>query len=265
MPLLMKYFTSFIAIALGSAALSGAQDVCDKSFTKWNEQETYQILNDSPWSKRMAIGRPVMSTETQGDWGQDSGGRTPRGLIDGGRDYGGDKGSGISGEKERYDAYQVRLFTAPPLRQAYVRMFQLMNKYDDMQPADQRTFDSRFARALNLDTRDDIIVSVEFFTNNPQLGMEVDRQLKQANFELLKQSAYLIADGAGRIPLKGYFPPSQDGTGAKLVFPRVIKGKQVLTTEDQELKLEFFVPAAEHKVYVVWKVRELMCGDKLMF
>jgi hypothetical protein len=244
--------------------LVSADQFWEKPFTRWNERQVHSLLNDSPWARQMTLSSQSQDVAPAAS-SADSETGSPRGLLSSGRGYGQDKGSGISGEKEQYYAYTVRLFSALPIRQAYVRNFQITNRYDRMSSEDKRAFDARFAPALTLDTSDQIIVAVHFSTNHRQMAMEVDRQLKQATFEVLKQSAYLIGDRVGRVPLKGYFPPSPDGTGAKLVFPREVNGKPVLTAEDRELKLEFFVPGTEHKVFVTWPVARMVINNQVVY
>jgi hypothetical protein len=221
---------------------AGARDFWDSHYSEWDNRQVLRLLNNSPWARQTTV------THQVGD-------RT--------RGYGADKGSGVSGEKELYHTYTVRFFTALPVRQAYVRMLQIMNQYDQMPEAQKRGFDTQFVRALEMDTEDQIIVALEHATNDRNAGMEVNRQLNQANAELLKQSAYLISDRLGRVALKAYFPPSPDGTGAKLVFPRTVDGKPVVGPEDRNVKLEFWVPGTGHKVFVTWRVRQMRHNGEL--
>jgi hypothetical protein len=240
-----------------------ADQFWEKPFTRWNDRQVQAMLNDSPWARQMTLASQSVDA-TPAASPADSQMGSPRGLVSGGRGYGQDKGSGISGEKEQFYGYTVRLFSALPIRQAYVRNYQIVNRYDRMSREEKQAFDARFSRALNLDTSDQIIVAIHFSSNDRQTAMEVDRQLKQVTFELLKQSAYLIGDRVGRVPLKGYFPPSPDGTGAKLIFPRYVNAEPVVGAQDRELKLEFFVPGTEHKVFVTWPVARMIMKNQVV-
>jgi hypothetical protein len=236
----------FITTAIAALSLLWtpvlAKDFWESHYSEWDNQQVLRLLNNSPWAKQTTV------TQQMGD-------RT--------RGFGADKGSGVSGEKELYHNYTVRFFTALPVRQAYVRMLQIMNQYDEMAEAQKQEFDARFAKALAMDTEDQIIVALEYSTNDRNAGMEVNRQLNQANAGVLKQSAYLISDRLGRVPIKAYFPPSPDGTGAKLIFPRTVDGKPVVSPEDKDVKLEFWVPGTGHKVFVTWKVKQLQHAGAL--
>ncbi len=257
----MRKHLVILATVVLTAGIVLAKDFWEKPFNKWSQKQVLTMLNDSPWCKQMVLTSQQIDAAA-GDAGASQMG-SPKGLISGGRGYGMDKGSGIGGEKELFDGYTVRLFSALPVREAYVRMMQLQNNYDQMSATDKAYFDQKFSRALRMDFSKDIIVSITLSSNNRELNMEVDRQLKQATVKTLEQSAYLISDHAGRIPLKGYYPPSPDGTGAKLVFPREIDGKPAVNPDDKEVKLEFYVPGPEHKVYIVWKVKDMMVKGKL--
>jgi hypothetical protein len=258
--------TVFLTVAFiclsGVLVLVSADQFWEKPFTRWNEKQVHSLLNDSPWARQMTLAS--QSVDSGPAAGADSQMGSPRDLVSGGRGYGQDKGSGISGEKEQFYGYTVRLFSALPIRQAYVRNYQIANQYDRMSREEKQAFDARFSRALNLDTGNEIIVAVHFSSNDRQVAMEVDRQLKQATFELLKQSAYLISDRIGRVQLKGYFPPSPDGTGAKLIFPREVREQPVVSDKDRELKLEFFVPGTEHKVFVTWPVARMVMHNQVV-
>lgn len=219
-----------------------AKDFWEEPFREWSRNEVLKMLQDSPWSNQVIL--------TSQRAGRDS--------------------RNIAGEMEIYNAYTVRLFTALPVRQAYVRMMQIMNNYDSLSEAEQATFDKRFEPALNMDTSQQIIVNLDFETNDRQASMEVNRQLKQSSADQLRQRVYLISDRLGRVQIEQYFQPSQDGTGAKFVFPRQVDGQPVVSPEDDELKFEFFVPGthdpaagAEHKVFTVWDVEDLMFEGEL--
>jgi len=248
---------------------------CTTSSASWNQNQAKAIVNESAWSKKMTLAViPKNSSLNQAALELPSGGADPRLAVDPPRGYGADKGSGVYGEKELYYSYSVRLFSALPVRRAYVRLVQLRDKYDRMSLQDKSSYDKRFDPVLSLDTSEEIIVAVDLQSNDRQLAMEVFRQLNQATRNSLSQYAYLITDHRGRIPLKDYAPPSADGTGAKLIFPRNINGEPVVLSQDKELKLEFVVPGTSrpddidctgcHKVYIVWKVKDLLCDGQLL-
>jgi hypothetical protein len=223
----------FFLLLLGGTTVLFAKDFWEKPFAEWKHSEVVKMLEDSPWSDKVVI------TDQRA-------GRNTR---------------NVAGEMEIYYSYTVRLFSAFPVRAGYVRMFQLMNKYDDLSREEKAAFDQKFAPALR-DFPDQIIVNLDFETNDRQASMEVDRRLKQLTTDQIKQSVFLISDSLGRVEVLQYFPPSPDGTGAKFSFPREVDGKPVVQETDKELKFELYVPGTGHKVYQVWKVKDLSYDGK---
>jgi len=258
---------NFVRIALISTVIAApllADDACRKPFSKWNAKQARKWLTDSPWVKQMTLAHIAQSSALDENAGSgQSGMGSPRTAVDPPRGYGADKGSGMHGEKDIFYAYTVRLFSALPVRQAYLRLAQLDRDYDEMSPDQKQAFDSSMSQALATGTQD-IVVTLDFESNDRKLLMEVNRQLRQATRETLNQQAYLISDHLGRIYLKDYVPPSGDGAGARLVFPREIDGEPVVLAKDKQVKLEFLVPGTDHKVYIEWKVKDLLCEGQVV-
>src|SRR5262245_12659074 len=220
-----------------------AQEYCDETFEKWNSKSVSRMISDSPWSQNQIFNTPMVDTD-----------------------------SGLRGEKEILSKFTVRFFSALPVRQAYVRMMQLLNKYDEMAPEQRAEFDSRFKRALSLDVSDRVIVAVDFSSNDPDSIREMKQFLDTARTETIKQSVYLIGEHLGRVSLKEYFPPSKDGTGAKFVFPRTMNGKPVIAAGDKEARFEFLVPMIDRnaggqknpqKLSIPFKVEKMVYKGEL--
>jgi len=234
-----------ILLSLFVATTLTAQEFWDEPFEKWNAKYVSRMISDSPWSQNQTLSTPLSG-----------------------------KDSGLQGEKEIYNKFTVRFFSALPVRQAYVRMMQLLNKYDEMAPAQRTEFDSRFKRALTLDVSDRVIVAIEFASNDPDANREMKQYLATARTETIKQSVYLIGEHIGRVSLKEYFPPSADGTGAKFVFPRVLNGKPVIAAGDKEARFEFLVPLIDRnaggqtnreKLSVPFKVDKMVYKGELSY
>ncbi len=230
------------------------QKSADRPFTKWSLKETQKILTDSPWAKQMTLTEAVTDTYRSGTID----GLNLRETTEGRRGYGISKDAGVAGDKEHYHTYTVRFYSALPVRQAHLRLLQINSKYDLMTPDQKRSFDEKYSYLLDMDVSRDIVISLEFVSNDQNLNLEVNQRLRQATKDLLVQSAYLISDRMNRVPLQAYIPPADDGTGAKLVFPRTVQGEPVIIARDREAKLEFFPPGTDQKVYVTWKIKDLV-------
>jgi hypothetical protein len=232
----MKKSVILMLICFLCIGIIWGKEFWEKGYKEWKYDEVEKMLSDSPWS----------GTVTYTDQRQ---GRNTR---------------NVGGEMELYNQYTVRFFTALPVRQGYVRMFQIMNKYDELSKDEQKAFDQKFAPALR-DFDKEVMINMDFASNDPNARMEVDRRLKQITADQLKQSAFLITDSHGRVEITQYHPPSPDGTGAKFVFPRKVDGKEVIQESDKEVKFELWVPGTGHKVFHVWKVKDMKYDGKLVY
>jgi hypothetical protein len=257
---MMRSIVRLCIAAFLTAAIAAGQDT---AYLKWTAKDARRVLSDSPWARPTNLTEHVTDTYRGGESGASMG--NPRETVDGPRGYGMARDSGINGEKEVHYAYVARLFSALPIRQAHVRLAQLRAGYDRMSEDQKRSFDDRQGALLKADMKDVIVVSVEFSTNDPNLRVEISQRLRQATRDLLQQSAYLITDRKGRIPLQAYLPPDAEDLGARLVFPRNVGGEPVVLPRDNEIRLEFFVPGAGQKVYVTWKVKDLTRNGTLLF
>jgi len=234
-----------ILLSLVGATSLFAQEFWDEPFEKWNAKYVNRMISDSPWSQNQTLSTPLVG-----------------------------KDSGLQGEKEIYNKFTVRFFSALPVRHAYVRMMQLLNKYDEMASEQRAEFDSKFKRALSLDVSDRVILAVDFSSNDPDSTREMKRFFATARTETIKQNVYLIGEHSGRVSLKEYFPPSNDGTGAKFVFPRTMNSKAVIAAGDKEARFEFLVPVIDRnaggqtnlqKLSVPFKVEKMVYKGELSY
>jgi hypothetical protein len=208
-----------------------AQDSWNEPFEKWSRKQVSQILNDSPWAGSQTF-RIAPASLTHG-------------------------------EREIFKKYTARFFSARPVREAYVRMMQILNKYDEMSPEKRIDFDSRFNRALNLDVSERVIVAVEFNSNDPDANHQMKMFFETARTDTIKQAAYLISQHQNRVELREYLPPGPDGTGAKFVFPRTVNGKQVIEPGDREVRLEFYIGG--EKLFISFKVPRMVYKGDLSY
>ncbi len=264
---MVRSISAFLFVACVSLLCVRAygEDACSKSYTKWNQEYSQKLLDNSPWSKPFVLAR--VHSQAEGYQREDvvhDPNAGARSLTEKDRNWGMDRGHGVAGEKELYDAYTLRLFSALPVRQAFVRLFQILNHYEKMPPGLKQQLDQKFAQALGMDMSDQIVVTVSFSATDQEVSREVDRQLRQATADSLKSRAYLITEHGGRTQLKDYYPPSNDGAGAKIVFPRLVNGQPIVNSGDRELRFEFTVPGPEQKIFVIWNVKDLLCEGQIL-
>src|SRR2546428_650206 len=135
------------------ATLLSSKDLIDKPFDKWDRSEVTKIFSDSAWAQS----------------------QTYTSVIEG----------GYQGQNEAQYKFTVRLFSALPIREAYVRMLQIMNRYDDMPPDKRKQFDSGANGLLTANLNDEIIVALAFSTNLPEATRDVQRFLDTATTQTL--------------------------------------------------------------------------------
>jgi hypothetical protein len=185
----------------------------DEPFQGWSRDQVKQLFDDSPWAQAEKVSSTINT-----------------------------RNAGETGEKDLFYTFTARFFSALPVREGYVRLYQLLNHYDAMSAAEKQQFDSKFKRALDLDTSKTVIVALEFNTNDPQAARDVMDFLHTSTTQSFKQTAYLVSQRLGRVELQEYYPPSTDGTGAKFVFPRLVNGQPVVSPSDRDVRVDIHIP-----------------------
>lgn len=203
-------FRFVVAVIVLTVGVCVAKDFWQQPFEKWNNKQVVAVLGNSPWAQAQTEAIPIQGIN-----------------------------SGAYGEKELYITLTARFFSSLPVRQAYVRMMELQNHYDEMNAEQRDEFAKRFSRALKLDVSNRVIVAVEISSNLPQWNRDSKQYFESNSSQTLKQNVYLIVPRIGRVQMVEYYPPSNDGTGAKFVFPRQIDGKPILDPADKEIDLEY--------------------------
>jgi len=221
---------------LASSLFANATDFWETSFKAWTYEETETILSNSPWAGTGSTSQQSRVNQRRN-----------------------------TGEEENIDLqYTVRLFSALPIRQGYVRMFQFINKYGEMSQDEQKSFDQKVNRALQ-QIENEVIVNLDLFSEDQRSRIETDRRLKQIRVEQLKQSAFLITDSYGRVEITKYQSPSPDGTGAKFVFPRTINGQELLSPDDTKVIFELWIPGTNFRIKHSWKIADMKINEELVY
>lgn len=218
-------------LGLGVSVL--ASDFWDtKPWTEWNKKHVERILNNSPWVRNVYQSRadPGGAPPTPGT--KPDLGSAPRECI------------------------RVRFRTARPIRLALARLAMLQNP-DSAIDSDQvaRQYLAEWPDQIVIDFQPDADVG----TRSRQWMLDLDRRLRFLTTEHLKRKAYLISPRLGMIELVDYLPPSSDGTGAKIVFPRSVNGEPVVSPGDREIAFKGL------GVYVTWKVKKLFFQGELAY
>src|SRR5574338_496853 len=150
----------------------------------------------------------------------------------------------------------LRLFSARPIRQAFVRMIQLQRKE---LPSDTVARLNAFAEVAS---EDSIIIAVT--VENPDANMlgKAMQIIRNATTAELKNTTYLERGDGKRVFLEQYTPPGGDGFGARFIFPRMVDGKPFLS---EDFTIVRFVSTVDSsiKLHMTYKVKDMMLDGKL--
>jgi len=184
-----------------------------KPWSEWTKKEAEKVFNDSPWSRA--------HTETESSQAGD--------VTTNFGDTRGREESVRSAGTSASVTFNVRFFTARPIRQAYARMIQL----GETKP-DQAVLEKMNAWA-NLPADDRIIVAVSFDGDQRYVG-RVARTFRGATTADIKNNVYLELNDGKRVLLSEYVPPGKDPFGARFIFPRTVDGQPFLKANNGTIR-----------------------------
>ena len=199
-----------IAVIVITAAI--ASSLMAQKYTKpwkeWTRKEAEKILDESPWSQTQTETETARPEETTKSFGDTRG-----------------RESGITSVTAPSTIrFRVRLFSARPVRQAYVRMIELSDK-----PPDEAA-SQRMDAWANLQADDQIIVAVAYESSDRGSMSTLTRAFTTAATESLKNDVYLERKDGKKLFITEYVP-SKDLFGARFKFPRSIDGQPFLTPD----------------------------------
>lgn len=234
---------AIMTIAL-AAVVAGARDRwSSKPWQKWSIDDCKNMLENSPWSQTWSASGEDFPTS-----GQSS--------------------DGTAREQEPVIYYHVQLRSALPVRQAVARELQIINKYDKMDFAKQKTIDASILSYLSRNYDDWIVVHVEY-------GSNVDiyqRQLMQAWQALppgtVPVNTYLIIGGEKVVPRR--MEVAQGAQAAvEFFFPRLVQGKTLISQSEKSFAIQFESPAvgpfATERAYVEYHPSKMTFNGQLSY
>ncbi len=217
--------------ALNSASLQLLQ----RPFHQWTLRESIELLNDSPWARQVTFTN----------------------VIEG-------VGSGVRGEKEILDTFYVRLLSALPIRQALARIEQINHGYDELERREQRRFDQLLADGLGVSMHRWIVVTVSFRCNDPERENQIGRYLQTQTADMIKNQAFLSTSRHPRLRLREYFPPANDGIGARFVFPRFVQGKEIVQGAGDSILFQLELPDLQTPLNVTFALGRMQVDGELL-
>jgi hypothetical protein len=236
-----------VAIALVTlmAAAAVAQKKDEKPWAEWSKKDAEKILTDSPWAKLQTdtdtsqmFYSPTQDPQRMGRTSND-GSRLAQGATN--------QAVNVS--------FQVRFFSARPVRQALARVMEINNK----PPPDVVSKLHQFAE---MQSTNSIIVTVTFDSNDQRYSGVVMQQFNSAATGQLKNDAYLQRSDGKQLFLEEYVPPGKDGFGARFIFLREVDGEPFIKDTNGEIRFYAKYPNGI-KVDRRFKLSEMMYQGQL--
>jgi hypothetical protein len=224
-----------------------------KPWTEWNEKDVKKVLTDSAWAQSQTEyteSAPTGGTITPVQ-PRNAATTTAAQNTESGETMG-RKGAASS------TIYRVAFLTAKPVRAAFIRLIELQHpETPAAKVAELRTF-------IDRDFGDIVIVTLLLDGTN-KLGKDsAMKQISAADVEALKTTAYLERKDGKRVALNDYRPPTQDGMGAKFIFPRTLDGQPFIDANSGELRVNIQLGKTV-KLNRRFKVAEMMYDGKLEY
>ncbi|HKR12537.1 MAG TPA: hypothetical protein VJT15_10795 [Pyrinomonadaceae bacterium] len=249
-----------IFAALIIALLLGAGTAQDKPWSEWTRIEAEKILNNSAWGQTQTdtdTSEMMYSPTSQTGLSSSTrsgvlGNQTDRQSVNSNRVAQGANNQAISVN------YHVRLLSAKPVRQAFMRVIELTQKTPDKELIDGlRSFVER-------DFGEFIVVAVTFDSTDGRFSGPALQAFSSATIGTLKNKTYLERKDGKRVFLKQYHAPINDGLGAKFIFPRVVDEKKFVNAETGSFRF-FSEVTNQLKLNVTFKTSDLMYKGQLEY
>lgn len=194
-----------------------------KDWKQWSKDECNKMLQDSPWSKTWSKGQVNLSAAMPSVSGAAS--------------------EGAAGERAPEVHYVIQFRSALPVREAFVRMSQIQNKYDKMDAAQKKAFDAQAESILGKTYDDVILVHVEYGSNIQTFEREMAAYWKSIRPDAVPTDFYLINERGDRIEPVRFMSPAAGVYAFELIFPRMKNNEPFVRDGDKNLSLQFVNPA----------------------
>lgn len=251
---------TIVFVLLLAALLLGSVSAQEKPWTQWTKVEAEKILNHSPWGQTQTetdTSEMMYSPTSQSGISSSTrtgvtGTTTDRQSVNSSRAAQGAKNQAISVN------YHIRLLSAKPVRQAFMRVIELTQKTPDKELLDGlRSFVER-------DFREFIVVAVAFDSTDGRFSGPALQAFASSNLGSLKNRTYLERKDGKRVFLIQYHAPINDGLGAKFIFPRFVDEKKFISTDSGSFRF-YSELTTQLKLNVSFKTSELMYNGQLEY
>ncbi len=231
----IKRIVFCLTISVVGIGLLTAKDPWDQQPPeKWSRAQVTALFNNSPWAQQQDYSSPLAGDSTLG-------------------------------QNEIHNYFTVRLFSALPIREAYYRILQIMNHYEEMPEQQQKDFEAHAGGIVHADVHDEVVISVAYNSNDQTHQRDMKHFLDTQTTATFNQSAYLYSPRLGRLDLVKYVPAANEGIGARFIYPRTVNGQPIIQPGDKDLRFEFWAAPLNQKVMFGFKTSKLMYKGELAY
>jgi hypothetical protein len=255
-----RFFIVGAAITLSIGMLYAGkkhENWIDEPYTKWDQKQVSELFNKSAWAQtkefRGQVGITGQGAPQQKIPGQSGGTMGTAEAATGGTDV------------PEY-SFTARLFSAQPIREAYVRLLQLRTHYDQMPANQQQAFDQKVGGLVHADFSQEVLVTLFYHTNDPNALRDMNQWFNTQTAETLNQNVYLYTP-AGQIQLLKYRAPQGNAElGAQFIFPRLFKGEPILQPGAGKMRFQIsYQPQIGQIMYIDFDPKQMTYKDQLSY
>jgi hypothetical protein len=239
------------------ASVSFAQE---KPWAEWTKLEADRILNHSAWGQTQTetdTSEMVYTPTTQGGSTASTRSETIRGNTDRQSVNNNRAAQGANNQAISVN-YHVRLLSALPVRQAFMRIIQLTQTNLDHETL------KGLQQFVDRDFSEYIAVAVTFDSTDGRYSGPALQAFGSATIGTLKNRTYLERKDGKRLFLMDYYAPINDGLGAKFIFPRLVDERNFLTADSGSVR---FISEVGNvvKLNVTFKMSDMMYKGQLEY
>jgi hypothetical protein len=232
----------------------------EKPWAEWSKPEAEKILNHSAWGQTQTdtdTSEMVYTPTTQGGGLSSTRSETIRGTTDRQSINNSRVTQGATNQPVSVN-YHVRLLSARPVRQAFLRFMELS----------QKNLDPEILKGLRMfaerDFSEYIVVAVTFDSTDGRFSGPVLQAFSSATIGTLKNKTYLERKDGKRLFLMEYRTPINDGLGAKFIFPRLVDEVNFLKADSGTVRF-FSEVTSQIKLNVTYKMSDMMYQGQLEY
>jgi hypothetical protein len=262
-----RHISALLAAAILAVLAVQASDFwLSKDWKQWSKDDCAKLLVESPWAHVWRGGRAQ--------------GINPSGAPQAGQDMNANvQSSGLPNTPNpNYQAgvgydlvYAVQLRSSLPVREALVRQQQLEQKYDKMNDADRKAFDTRAAQILNRNFDEAILVHVDYSRGGA--GPNLAGELRSSAQKRENLHVSLVTEDGSKISASRV-DVNQKEAAFDAIFPRTANGVPVITDGQKRFSIQFQSPqllvvydtnVAAQPVQVEFDLSKMIVSGKLNY